>query len=174
MNFFERLRASDLNRLFIRRAAFTRALATWPATSPRPTPIALHGGSGRRSRCCCPSEAHSAPRPTPAARTMRRPRRVPPRRHRPEPPETSEAHSGAAGSGYLSGTDFPPSLHLRLSQPLPEASTAAQSRVVQQNRPTAEADRFGAATVESCHSLLMRRLVRRLGRPAEPDENSGT
>jgi transposase len=34
------------------RAASTRALATWPATSPRPMRTAPQEGSGRRSRCC--------------------------------------------------------------------------------------------------------------------------
>src|SRR6266516_385914 len=39
-------------------------------------------------------QAHPETRPPQAARTMRRPRRVPPRSHRPEPQENGEAHAG--------------------------------------------------------------------------------
>src|SRR5215204_4058152 len=54
------------------------------------------------------SQAHPPPRPPPPARTMRRSRRVPPRCHRPEPPESGEAHSRNGSPGHLSGTDEPP------------------------------------------------------------------
>ena len=40
-------------------APSTRAPATWRATSPTPTPMSPHAGSGRRSRCCSPISSAS-------------------------------------------------------------------------------------------------------------------
>ena len=82
---------SERRRRARSRARSTKALATWPATSPRPRPTPT---SRRQRKKVEMLFAHlkrilrlDRLRLT---RTERRPRRVPPRRHRPEPPEARQ------------------------------------------------------------------------------------
>ena len=110
-----------------------------PALHPRGCP--RHGARHRRHRCLChlappaeedrdavrPSQAHPEARQAAATGTERCPRRVPPRRRRPEPPQTRQAHPDA---GTHSGMRrLSPGLSQRPNQ------RAVRCRLLQQNPP---------------------------------------
>jgi hypothetical protein len=112
------------------RPASTRALATWPATSAKTD---AYRTSRRQRKKVEMLFAHLTRilrlDRLPPARTMRRSRRVPPRRHRPEPPETGEAHSRNGRHGHLSGYRRAAALHLG-SRTEPQAATSSSPALV--------------------------------------------
>src|SRR5947207_4772069 len=72
-----------------------RALATWRATSPRPRvqDLAMSAQKGRDA--VRPPQTHLETRSAAITRPKRRPRRIPPRRHRPKPPQARHADPNA-------------------------------------------------------------------------------
>ncbi|CAA9304365.1 MAG: Mobile element protein, partial [uncultured Microvirga sp.] len=101
-----------------------------------------------------PPQTHPEPRPAAPERSQRRPRRVPPRRHRPEPQEARQADPDAHAS---------PGVRLRAAhlQDHGRRGSAAQNRVLQRNRRKAD---FRQAPT----NLGLRRAARCLARIWQP------
>jgi hypothetical protein len=79
-------------------ARSTKALVIWRGISRKVTPTSPPAVSERRSRCCRASQAHPEARSASPSRAKRSPRRVPARRHRPEPSQDGQT-SPDAGPG---------------------------------------------------------------------------
>src|SRR3954449_10840509 len=83
---------------------YMKAPATWRAISLRLMPTSLHGGSEEGRDVVCAPQTHPEARSPAPARSKRRQRRVPPRRHRPKLPQDGQTdHDVASASPRLKG-----------------------------------------------------------------------
>src|SRR5204862_8348330 len=80
------------------RAQSTKARVTWLARSPRPTSTRPRAASAKGRDAVRSPQAYSEARSAPTTRAERRPRRVPPRRDRSEPPQTRPADPDAVAA----------------------------------------------------------------------------
>jgi len=88
------------------RTIFSKDDGAWRHGLQQRTPCAVRpqrSGAQEGRDAVCPPEMHPEARSVASQRTKRRQRRIPPRRHRPEAPETRKAPPDVGNTSRLSG-----------------------------------------------------------------------